>query len=151
MKNTQAFRSLRRAATRLALWQVACGAMVAAAAGWVGGRHAAISALAGGAIGAAAGFYQARRVLAVDASENPGRFMSAVYVSEVLKILLTVALFIAAIRALRAEFLPLMAGYVATFGVYWAALRWPLLGAATEMGGFRPEIPADKARVEHGD
>ena len=68
----------------------------------------------------------------MDASERPERYMGGVYVSEALKILLTVALFIAAIRVLRVELVPTMVGYAATFFVYWTALRTGFPGATDE-------------------
>ncbi len=49
--------------------------------------------------------------------------MSGVYVSEAIKVMLTVALFIAAIKILSVEFVPTMVGYTATFFVYWIFLR----------------------------
>ena len=66
----------------------------------------------------------------MDASEQPERYMGGVYVSESLKILLTVALFIAAIRVLRVELVPTMIGYAATFFVYWVVLKTGFPGAA---------------------
>ena len=78
--------------------------------------------LVGGGIGIIAGLYQALRMFRVDASVDPERFLRGVYVSEAIKIVLTVALMIAAIRTLNVRFLPFMLGYVATYVVYWAAL-----------------------------
>ena len=45
------------------------------------------------------------------------------YVGEAVKILLTVALMIAAIRVLQVEMLPFMLGYIAIYVVYWMALK----------------------------
>lgn len=118
---------MRRAAFRLAAWQLALTLVIAAAAGLLGGQQSSVSALAGGSIGALAGLYQALRMSG--AGDEPLRFMRAVYVSEALKILLTAALFIAAIRLLHPRFVPMIAAYSATFFVYWAALGtgypWP--------------------------
>jgi len=130
MGNTQALKRLRKGAYRLAGWQFATTALVAGAAGLVGGRTWVLSAFAGGCIGIVAGLYQALRMFRMDASEQPERYMGGVYVSEALKILLTVALFIAAIRVLEVELVPTMVGYAATFLVYWAALRTGFPGAA---------------------
>ena len=49
--------------------------------------------------------------------------MSSVYVGEGLKIVLTVALFIAAIRVLHVKFAPTIVAYAATYIVYWVALK----------------------------
>jgi ATP synthase protein I len=114
---------LQRAAFRLAGWQVLITALVAAIAGVMGGSEAAVSALMGGMIGVIAGLYQALRMFRVDASEDPEGFVSGVYVGEAVKIVLTVALMIAAIKALSVEMLPFMLGYIAIYVVYWVAFK----------------------------
>ncbi len=122
MDNALAFQGLRRAAWRLSGWQLVLVIAVTCGAAWTAGQAAALSALAGGGIGILTGLYQALRVFRTDASHFPERFMGSVYAGEVVKILLTAALFVFAIKALRAEFLPLILGYTATLVVYWAAL-----------------------------
>jgi len=122
MGNEQAFRTLRRAAWLLAGWQLAVTLVVAAGAALVGGSGWFWSAVTGGCIGLIAGLYQALRMFRVDASLNPERYMGSVYVSEALKIVVTVALFIVAIRVLKVELVPVIVAYAITFGVYWAAL-----------------------------
>ncbi len=132
MGNEQLFLSLRRAVWRLASWQLLVTLCVAAAAALIGGRLWFLSALTGGGIGLLAGLYQALRMLSVDASEHPQRYLSSVYVSEALKIVLTVALFIGAIKVLRVELVPVIVAYAASYGVYWAALstNFPWLDAS---------------------
>lgn len=123
MRDTQAVRPpLSRAAFRLAGWQIVLTLVIAAAAGWLGGTGSARSALLGGGIGTIAGLYQALRMFRSSAADDPARFLRAVYVGEAMKVLLTAAFFVAAIRVLHPQFLPMMAAYTATFFVYWAAL-----------------------------
>ncbi|MFQ5635073.1 MAG: ATP synthase subunit I, partial [Gammaproteobacteria bacterium] len=99
---------LQRAAYRLAGWQLALTAAVAAGAGWLGGTASGLSAAAGGSIGIVAGLYQALRMFRVDAGADPDGFMRGVYVGEAVKVVLTVAMIIAAIRVLEVEMLPFM-------------------------------------------
>ena len=139
MGNTQAFKRLRYGAYRLAGWQLATTALVAIAAGLVGGASWIMSAFTGGCIGIVAGLYQALRMFRMDASEQPERYMGGVFVSEALKILLTVALFIAAIRVLEVEFLPTIVGYAATFFVYWAVLKTGFPGATDPVATERTD------------
>ncbi len=139
---------MQRAAYRFAGWQVALTLAVAAVAALLGGRAAAVSALLGGGIGTIAGLYQALRMFRVSAADDPARFYRGVWVSEAVKILLTVALFIFAIRVLHPQFLPMIGGYAVTFIAYWAALGsgypWlPDVTAASE----RP-VTAAKRRLE---
>jgi len=119
---------LQRAAFRLAGWQVVLTGVVAAGASWLGGSASGLAAATGGSIGIIAGTYQALRMFRVDASEDPAGFMRGVYVGEVVKVMLTVALTIAAIRVLNVEMLPFMSGYIAIYIVYWVALRTGLSG-----------------------
>jgi len=114
---------MQQAAFRLAAWQLAVVGLVAAIASWIGGSGAAVSAAVGGSIGIVAGLYQALRMFRIDASKDPDGFLRGVYVGEAIKILLTVALIIAAIRALNVAMLPFMLGYIAIYVVYWMALR----------------------------
>ena len=114
---------LQMAAFRLAGWQVVLTGIVAAGAFWLGGTSAALSAVTGGSIGIVAGLYQALRMFRADAGRDPEGFMRSVYVGEAVKIVLTVALMIAAIRVLGVEMLPFMIGYIAIYSVYWIALK----------------------------
>jgi ATP synthase protein I len=114
---------LQKAAFRLAGWQVLLTGIVAAGAFWLGGSSAALSAVTGGGIGIVAGLYQALRMFRVNAALDPTGFMRGVYVGEAVKIVLTVALMIAAIRVLGVEMLPFMIGYIAIYSIYWIALK----------------------------
>jgi ATP synthase protein I len=114
---------MQKAAFRLAAWQLVITALVSAVASWVGGSDFAVSALIGGSIGIVAGLYQALRMFRIDASKDPDGFLRSVYVGEAIKILLTVALMLAAIRVLNVSMLPFMIGYIAIYVVYWMALK----------------------------
>lgn len=131
---------LRREAFRLAGWQVGLTALIAAISWLLGGPGSALSAAAGGGIGTLAGLYQSLRMFSVDASEDPSRFLRAVYVGQVVKLLLTAALFILVIKTLSVEFLPLIIGYAATFTVYWMALK---TGFPRVKQDVRDESPAN--------
>lgn len=114
---------MQQAAFRLAAWQLGTTGFVAVIAGLIGGSDFAVSAAIGGSIGIVAGLYQALRMFRIDASQDPNRFLRSVYVGEAVKILLTVALMIAAIRVLGVAMLPFMLAYIAIYVVYWMALR----------------------------
>ena len=117
------FLIMQQAAFRLAAWQLVITGIVVAIASLAGGSDAAFSAATGGSIGIVAGLYQALRMFRIDASKDPDGFLRSVYVGEAVKILLTVALMIAAIRALQVAMLPFMLGYIAIYVVYWMALK----------------------------
>lgn len=82
----------------------------------------ALSVFVGGSIGLIAGLYQAMRLLQVNAAEHPEALMSGLWISEAVKIVLTVALFVLAIRLLAVEMVPTLVGYAMTYIVYWVAL-----------------------------
>jgi F0F1-type ATP synthase assembly protein I len=119
---------LQRAAYWLAGWQLALTGLVAASAGWLGGSASGLAAATGGSIGIVAGLYQALRMFRVDASKDPAGFMRGVYVGEVVKVILTAALTIAAIKVLNVTMVPFMIGYIAIYVVYWVALKTGLPG-----------------------
>jgi len=114
---------LHQAAFRLAGWQVGVTALVTIVAIWIGGSDSGWSAATGGSIGIVAGLYQALRMFSLDLAGNPDGFMSSVYLTEALKIVLTVVLIIAAIRLLHVELLAFMIGYIATFPIYLIAMK----------------------------
>ena len=122
---------LYKAAFRLAGWQVGLTGIVAVGAFWLGGNAAAMSSATGGSIGIIAGLYQALRMFRVDAAQDPEGFMRGVYIGEAVKILLTVALIIVAIRLLEVDMLPFMIGYIAIYLVYWVARKTGLPGTDT--------------------
>ena len=134
---------LRRDAFRLAGWQAGLTALIALISWLLGGPGSALSAAAGGGIGTLAGLYQSLKMFSVDASEDPNRFLRAVYVGQVIKLLLTAALFILVIKTLDVEFLPLIIGYAATFTVYWIALKTDTPGSDS----FRDDSPGNRTRI----
>jgi ATP synthase protein I len=127
MGNTQTFQKARLAVIRLSVWQLLLTAVIACTAMFVVDAAFALSVIAGGLIGMLAGAYQAQRMLRVDAGVHPEAFMRGLWISEVVKILLTVALFILAINLFRVQMVPTIVGYAGTYIIYWVALgtRYP--------------------------
>lgn len=122
MGNSQTFQKARRAVFRLSTWQLGLTLTLTVIAEVAMSRISALSVLTGGLIGIVAGLYQAQRLLRIDASLHPESFMQGLWISEAVKIVLTVALFIVAIRLLQVQMVPTMVGYAVTYIVYWAAL-----------------------------
>lgn len=129
MGNSRTFQKARIAVLRLAGWQLLLTALLTATAWLTGYDSAALSVFVGGSIGMIAGLYQALRLLQVDAAGQPDAFLRGLWVSEVIKIALTVAMFVLAIRFLKIEMVPTIVGYAVTYIVYWIALgtRYPWL------------------------
>ena len=90
-------------------------------AGAFGGVHAAISALAGGAVGILGGMAYVWR--AMRGGGDPGRAYRAQVLGEAYKFAVTLALFaLVFIQYRQVEPLPLFVTYAMTFVAYWAAL-----------------------------
>jgi len=138
MGNTQTFQKARLAIFRLAAWQLGLTLTLSALAMLLS-RMTAVSVLTGGLIGMLAGLYQAQRMLRIDASTHPESYMQGLWVSEAVKIVLTVALFIAAIRLLQVQMVPTIVGYAGTYIVYWVALR-------TAYPWFETSVPSENLR-----
>ena len=134
MGNTQTFQLARLAVFRLFGMQLALTVALTLLAWAVFALPTAGSVLAGGLIGMLAGFYQAQRMLRVDAGAHPEAFMRGLWVSELVKIVLTVAMFVLAIRLFRVQMVPTIVGYAGTYIVYWVALgtRYPWFETRTE-------------------
>lgn len=122
MGNTQIFQKARLAVFRLIGMQLALTVVLTLIALLVFSAEAATSVIAGGSIGMLAGFYQAQRMLRVDAGTHPEAFMQGLWISELVKIVLTVAMFIAAIRLFGVQMVPTIVGYAGTYIIYWVAL-----------------------------
>jgi ATP synthase protein I len=86
------------------------------------GARAACSALEGGGVGTLAGFYFARQVLSVRIGSPAAKIAQSLYVGEIVKLLLTVALLSIAFRWLDVSPLPLLLAYIAALIAYWLAL-----------------------------
>ena len=140
MGDTQTFQKARLAVIRVSVWQLLLTATLAIIAMFLVNKAFAFSVVAGGAIGILAGTYQAQRMLRVDAATHPDAFMRGLWISEAVKIVLTVALFIGAIRLLEVQMVPTIIGYAGTYIVYWAALgtRYPWF-----------ETPVEKTRDQN--
>lgn len=110
------------------------------ATAWLTGYdNAALSVFVGGSIGMIAGLYQALRLLQVDSAGGPDAFLRGLWVSEAVKILLTVAMFVLAIRILKIEMVPTIVGYAVTYIVYWIALgtRYPWIETDMPVANLR--------------
>jgi len=127
MGNSQTFQKARLAVFRLTVWQLLLTLTIVLCGFFLVDKSFALSVLAGGVIGMVAGSYQAQRVLRVDAGLYPEEFMRALWISELIKIVLTVAFFIVAIRIFRVAMVPTIIGYAGTYVIYWVALgtRYP--------------------------
>ena len=116
------FRAARRLALKIVLGQLGISLLAAGLFQVVSGYSAALSALIGGGIGAVGSLTMALSAFRGGESATPEDLMRGVYLGEFVKLILTVALFIAAIVWLGVDILPLLIGFAATFVVYWAAL-----------------------------
>ncbi|NNM01728.1 MAG: F0F1 ATP synthase subunit I [Gammaproteobacteria bacterium] len=118
----------KRETLRVVAVQCTVGIVVAGATFAVSGGTRGLSALAGVMCGVIPSYYFAVRLFRSRPSASAERALRSIYLGEMLKILLTAALFVVAVVALNAEFLPLIIGYGGTVIGSWLAL---LLPAAT--------------------
>ncbi len=125
---------MRFEAYRLAGWQLLVTAIIAGLMWLAGGTNWATSALAGGLIGLVTNLWQALRMLRIAGTE-PEKFLGNLYLSEFIKAVLTVALFIFAIKVFQVELVPTISGYAACFVVHLVTVK-------------RNFLPADPAVLE---
>lgn len=115
----------RRAALRVLFAQGLTAAAVAALCGAGWGIAAARSAAFGGAIGMAGAALMAVALFRRGAQASALQAAWGFYLGQVLKVVLSLALLVAAFRAPGVVPAALLAGYAASFAGYWAAPREP--------------------------
>jgi ATP synthase protein I len=120
----------RRLAFGVVLGQAGVTAIAALAAWGIAGREAAWSALLGGGIATLGSVAMVALVFA-GAAANARRIVAAFYTGEAVKLAVVVVLFVVVLRAVRVTPLAMLAGFAATYLVYWVAL----VGALPTMGG----------------
>ena len=104
-------------AARILRWQggAALAATVVAGLGW--GWHAGLSALAGGAIGLVANLYMTLKAL--QPAKSPHGALGRLMMGQLVKIAITVGLFVAASRMPGLSWPALLVAYLATLVVFW--------------------------------
>jgi ATP synthase protein I len=124
----------RRLAFGVVLGQAGVSVIAALLAWVVAGGSAAWSALLGGGIATVGSLAMAALVFA-GAIANAQRIVAAFYAGEALKLAVVVTLFVLVLRTVRVVPLAMLAGFAATYLVYWIAL----LGALPSVSGARRE------------
>ena len=122
----------RRLAFGVVLGQAGVTVIAAVAAWGVAGRQAAWSALLGGGIATLGSVAMVALVFA-GAAANAQRIVAAFYTGEAVKLAVVVVLFVVVLRTVRVVPLAMLAGFAATYLVYWIAL----IGALPAMGTRR--------------
>jgi ATP synthase protein I len=112
----------RRLAFGVVFGQAGVTVMLALCAWGIADRRAALSALLGGGIATAGSLAMAGLVFGGSAMASAQRALSAFYVGEALKLALVVALFALVLKWVKVAPLAMLAGFGATFLVYWIAL-----------------------------
>jgi ATP synthase protein I len=108
---------IRPIAVRILAWQAGVGVLIAAGCLALWGRQAAVSALAGAAIGVIANLYMTLKALRPKRSARAA--LGALYTGQLVKVALTVALFVAAARLPGLVWPALLIAYIATLAVFW--------------------------------
>ncbi|MGA9852472.1 MAG: ATP synthase subunit I [Gammaproteobacteria bacterium] len=124
------FANARRGTLLIVGLQLAMAVLATLVAAGVAGAHAALSALLGGLINVVASLYLAAKLFTGGLAAAPQQWFGRFLVGEALKFVITVALFILVIVVLKAEFLPLILAYIATYVAYWIGLARISFGQA---------------------
>ena len=122
----------RRLAFGVVLGQAGVTLIAALAAWGLAGRGAAVSALLGGGIATVGSVAMVALVFAGAAAGAP-RIVAAFYTGEAVKLAAVIALFVVVLRTVRVVPLAMLAGFAATYLVYWIAL----VGALPAVGPRR--------------
>jgi ATP synthase protein I len=120
----------RRLALSVVLGQAGVTVIVAVAAWGLADRGAGWSALLGGGIATVGSLAMVGLVFA-GARANAQSIVAAFYTGEAVKLAVVVMLFVVVLRTVRVVPLAMLAGFAATYLVFWIAL----VGALPTMGG----------------
>jgi ATP synthase protein I len=134
---------IRPLASRILLVQTGAGAAVALLCLLVWGRYACVSALVGAGTGVAANMYMTFKAL--QPARTRRRALGQLYLGQLVKVAMTVALFMLAARLPHLSWPALLIAYAATLVVFW----WVPFAAASRMraeprigsGGASPKGP----------
>jgi len=130
---------IRPLASRILLVQTGAGAAVALVCLLVWGRYACISALAGAGTGLVANMYMTFRALGL--ARTPRRALGQLYLGQLVKVGLTVALFMLAARMPHVSWPALLIAYLATLVVFWWVPFAAASGTRIGSGGASPREP----------
>ena len=134
---------IRPLASRILLVQTGAGAAVALVCLLVWGRYACISALAGAGTGVVANMYMTFKAL--QTARTPRRALGQLYLGQLVKVALTVALFMLAARLPHVSWPALLMAYLATLVVFWwvplASAPGTRMGPRIGSGGAGPKEP----------
>jgi F0F1-type ATP synthase assembly protein I len=115
----------RRLAFGVVLGQAVVTGIVALLSFALAGPKGATSAMLGGGISTLASLGMAVVAFGRTGAANAQRAVLTFYVGEAVKLALIVVMFIGVLKVMKVSPLPLFAGYMATFLVYWIVLaRW---------------------------
>jgi len=124
----------RRFAVGLVASQLGLTALIAGATLLIYGSRAAIGALAGGGIGAAANLVQAVFFFRHGPGADPKMVLRGMYAGEAAKFAVTVLLLVVVLASTKVAAGPFFTAYLAGFVVYWFALWWGGRNAARREG-----------------
>ncbi len=125
----------RAIGVRILLVQTGAGATVALVCLLVWGRYACLSALAGAGTGIIANMYMTFRAL--QPARTPRRALGQLYLGQLVKVGLTVALLMLAARMPRVSWPALLIAYLATLVVFWWVPFAAASGARSRTGAPR--------------
>jgi ATP synthase protein I len=108
---------LRPTAVRILAWQAAVGVAIAAGCLALWGWLAGVSALAGAAIGIIANLYMTLKALRPARSARAA--LGALYMGQLVKVALTVGMFVAVARLPGLVWPAMLVAYIATLVVFW--------------------------------
>jgi ATP synthase protein I len=114
-----------KAAFRIVAVQVVITLAVAAVCGLGWDMKAAVSAVCGGLIGAAATSFMALALFRHPEGTSAARIAWSFFLGEFLKVALSIGLLLLALRSAGIAAGPLIVAYGATFAAYWFAPRGP--------------------------
>lgn len=129
----------RQLALSVVLGQAGIALIVALACWAMASPRAALSALLGGGISAAASLAMALLAFGGKAATSPQQAIRAFFVGEAAKVVVVIVLFVIVLKTMKVVPLAMLGTYIASFVVFWVALARSIQAPVTTRAeGMRP-------------
>lgn len=117
-------KKIQQQAYRIVIWQFACVVLLAILAAILRGKNSGFSVLAGGSAYVLPNLLFVWRVFRYAGASQMAQFMSAFFIGEMLKLVLSAILFLMIVKYLPVSLLSLLVGFIGAIIAFWAVCLW---------------------------
>jgi ATP synthase protein I len=117
-------KKIQHQAYRIVIWQFACVVLLAVVAAILRGKNSGFSVFIGGAAYVLPNLLFVWRVFRYAGAQEMAKFMSAFFIGEMLKLMLSAILFLMIVKYLPVSLLSLLIGFIGAIVAFWVVCLW---------------------------